>query len=266
MGKSKAPAPPDPRQTAAAQTGTNIGTAIAGNTMQMVDQVTPYGSLTYETTGMEQYTDPYTGKTYDIPRYQATTSLSEAEQAIQEQDDIARQNLAGIGAQQSGFLGDYLAEPFQYGTGEHERWAMGLYDDLSRDRLSEDRGQLHTQLTQQGLQPGSQAYDRAMQNMLEAQGSSRNQFLLDSYGQGFSSAQAQRNQPINEITALLSGSQVNQPGVALSQPGGPATTDVAGIINQNYNQRLGAWNQEQQRKQQLFGGLFGAGATLLGGW
>ncbi len=29
MGKPKAPKPPDPRQTAAAQTSTNIGTAIA---------------------------------------------------------------------------------------------------------------------------------------------------------------------------------------------------------------------------------------------
>jgi hypothetical protein len=54
MCAPKMPAPPDPFQTAQAQTQTNIDTAIANNRMGMVDQVTPYGSLTYETIGGPQ--------------------------------------------------------------------------------------------------------------------------------------------------------------------------------------------------------------------
>ena len=51
MGKPKPPEPPDPKETGAAATGTNIGTAIANNAMGMVNQVTPDGSLTYGQSG-----------------------------------------------------------------------------------------------------------------------------------------------------------------------------------------------------------------------
>ncbi len=41
------PEPPDPKETAAAQTGTNVSTAIANSILGNVNQVTPYGSLNY---------------------------------------------------------------------------------------------------------------------------------------------------------------------------------------------------------------------------
>ncbi len=68
MGKSKAPKAPDPKETAAAQTGTNIGTAIANQTLGNVNQVTPDGALTYSQTGMTKWTDPTSGKIYDLPQ------------------------------------------------------------------------------------------------------------------------------------------------------------------------------------------------------
>ena len=51
MGKSKAPKPPDPVRTAAAQTATNIGTALAEGALNRVNQVTPDGALTYVRSG-----------------------------------------------------------------------------------------------------------------------------------------------------------------------------------------------------------------------
>ncbi len=41
-----APEAPDPKQTASAQTATNIGTAVANNVMGNANQVTPDGNLT----------------------------------------------------------------------------------------------------------------------------------------------------------------------------------------------------------------------------
>ena len=41
------------------------------------------------------------------------------------------------------------------------------------------------------------------------------------------------------------------------------TTDNAGLINTNYNQKLQAWQQNQSQKQGLLGGLFGLGSSLL---
>ncbi len=86
----------------------------------------------------------------------------------------------------------------------------------------------------------------------------RQQFIAEDF--------AYRNQPINEITALLSGSQVNSPNFAVNTPGAMPTTDVAGIISDNYNQRLDAARMRNSGSQSLLGGLFGLGsAGIMGG-
>lgn len=111
MGKSKAPAAPDPKATAAAQTSTNIGTAIANQTLGNVNQITPDGSLTYNQTGTTKWTDPTNGKVYDLPTYTATQALSAGQQAIKGQTDKSELNLATLAANQSGKLNDLLGRP-----------------------------------------------------------------------------------------------------------------------------------------------------------
>lgn len=51
MGKPKTPEPPSPKEQAAAQTSTNISTALANNALGQINQKTPYGSQTYTQTG-----------------------------------------------------------------------------------------------------------------------------------------------------------------------------------------------------------------------
>ena len=84
------PAPPDPQDTAAAATGTNIATATANTIGGQVDQVTPYGNLTYDQTGTYSYTDPYTGESYDIPRFRATTTLNDQQTATLDETQRAQ--------------------------------------------------------------------------------------------------------------------------------------------------------------------------------
>lgn len=264
MGKSSGPKPPDPKDTSAAQTGTNIGTAIANNTMGMVDQITPDGSLTYSTSGNVAYTDPYTGKVYNIPKYTATTQLSQAQQAIKDQNNTTQLNLAETGANQSAFLKDYLAQP-----GVDSSAAADRLTELGRKRLDprfdQERGMLDTKLANQGITPGSEAYNREIALFDQGKNDAYNQLYLNGDQQAFSQAIAARNQPINEITALLSGSQVSNPPVQMAQPQAAATTDVAGLINQNYNQRYSNWQTQQQNTQGLLGGLFGFGAAGISG-
>lgn len=262
MGKD-APDPPDPKETSAASTSTNLGTAIANAMMGNVNQITTDGNLTYDQTGSYTWNDPYTGKSYDVPKFTATQTLSENQQAIKSQTDAAQLNLAGLANDQSGFLKNYMSQPFSYSPGEHENWAMGLYDKLSGDKIAQDDEALRSRLAAQGIKAGSDAYNREMEAFRTATGNARNQYLLDSYKTGFSSAQAQRNQPINEITALLSGSQVSNPNfVNANQPTIP-TTDVAGLINENYNQKLGQWQQQNALTQNILGGLFGLGGAMI---
>ena len=335
MGKSSsAPKPPDPKQTAAAQTSTNIGTAIANGYLGAVNQNTPYGSLeysfegggnvpqvvavggqkqavngggitgklfggesdkniSYRTTpkswrvgdqtfntradavayqqglqaeqGGYNWTDPYTGKTYNLPKTTVTQTLSPEEQRKLELNQQTEINLGELAQDQSAFLKDYMANPFSYGVGEHESWASGLYDELNRDANSRANEDLATRLANQGITPGSEAYSSAIGGLRENQMNTRNQFLLDSYNTGMNTALANRNQPINEITALLSGSQVSHPNFAQTNSPRAATTDVAGIINNNYQQELAGWQQQQANQNRLMGGLFGLGASAIRG-
>lgn len=265
MGKSKAPAPPDPKETSAAATGTNIGTAIANNTMGMVNQVTPDGSLTYSQSGTSKYTDPYTGKVYDLPTYTATTALSEAGAAIKGQNDTTQLNLATIGNNQSGFLKDYLSQPWNADTEATEARLWDLNMKRLEPQFAREEESLRTRLANQGVTAGSEAFNREMEGFRSAKGNTWNDLALAGRGQAFTESQALRNQPINEISALLSGSQVSNPNVSMMQPQGAATTDVAGLINNNYTQRLDGWKTQQAQKQSLLGGLFGLGAAGITG-
>lgn len=168
--------------------------------------------------------------------------------------------------------------------------------------LDRDRGALEARLASQGIRVGSEAYQAAMDDhgrqsndarlaailgagqeqsrlvgmeaqragfenqaatsvfntdltKMNAQDQSRNQALQEQF--------AVRNQPINEITALMSGSQVSSPNFVNPNSAQLANTDYAGVVAnnfgqkmQNYNARMGAWNN-------LFGGLAGLGGNLI---
>jgi hypothetical protein len=88
-----------------------------------------------------------------------------------------------------------------------------------------------------------------------ASNAQRNQWMQEQY--------AQRNQPLNEIAALMSGSQVQQPNW-LNQPGSQiATTDIGGLINQNFAQQSQNYQTANQNWQNTMGGILGLGAGLL---
>lgn len=190
IGKS-APKAPDPKETASAQTGTNVSTAIANAALGNVNQVTPDGSLSYSQSGNHKFTDPTTGKTYDVPTYTATQTLSPQQQAIKNQNDAAQLNLGKLANSQSDRLNGLLGKPFNLNglpsggdaskitTPNYQQFGSGpqlqtsYTDDFSADRskvedalmqrlqpsLDQDRTALEQRLANQGIQLGSQAYN-----------------------------------------------------------------------------------------------------------
>lgn len=262
MGKSY-PDPPDPRETAAASTGTNVGTAIANAYLGNVNQVTPDGSLKYEQTGTKSWYDPFTEKTYDVPTFTVTQELAPWAAATKAQTDVAQYRLANLAQEQAARVSDLLNKPVDFSNNEIE----GRLFDLGRQRLdpmfSERRAGLEQQLANQGVGIGSKAYDTAMRGLGEQENDAYNNLLLSGRGQAVQEMLAARNQPINETTALLSGSQVSQPNFVNSNQPTIPTTDVAGLINENYNQRLGIAQQKNAATQGLLGGLFSLGSSFL---
>lgn len=298
MCAPSAPEPTDPRDTAAAQTGQNVLTGIANQRMSMVDQVGPNGSLTYSQNGTDTFTDPNSGMTYEIPRYTATTSLNDTQQQTNTASQNAQLGLAQVGEQAAGNLGMALDGAVDL-SGAPERGALTNDGSLDRDRveaallermqptISQGRDRLEDRLASQGITMGSEAYASAM----DAQGRQENDATLAAIlGAGqeqtravntdiaqmtaqnqnrtgaISEAYAERSQPINEIMALLSGSQVQQPNLVNTPSGQMATTDFAGLqasadalAQQQYAQELAQYNN-------TFGGLLGLGGSfMLGG-
>ncbi|MES0128588.1 hypothetical protein [Mesorhizobium sp. M0029] len=264
MGKASAPKPPDPKETSAASTGTNISTAIANSYLNNANQVGPDGTITYTNSGTQSITDPYTGKTYQIPTRTATTTLSAAQQAIKDQTDKAQLNLGTLANNQSSFLNDYMAKPFDGSNDATEARLLQLGKARLDPILAQQQDALATKLSNQGIKLSSAAYDRAMAQQGQNVNDANNQLILSGHGQAFAEGQAIRNQPINEITALLSGSQVSSPQAAGYTGSTIPTTDNAGLINQNYQQRVDAVNAKNAQTGSLVGGLFGLGSKLIG--
>jgi hypothetical protein len=73
----------------------------------------------------------------------------------------------------------------------------------------------------------------------------------------------QRAGAVNEMNSLLNGSQMPQPGFMSTQNPQVPTTDMAGLINNQYQGNLANWQQGQQNRQSMMGGLFGLGAAGL---
>lgn len=228
--------------------------------------MTPDGRLSYSQSGTYRWNDPTTGQSYEIPQWTATQELSPQQQAIKNQSDAAELNLATLGQQQSGRLQGLLSQPVSLDNATTEARLMELgrqrLDPVLREREDASR----TRLANMGLGMGSEAYNREMRRVSEAENDAYNQLLLQGRGQAVQERLTERNQPINEITALLSGSQVSQPNFVNTPGMNMPTTDYAGIMQQNYANRANAAGQRSQAMGGLFGGLLGAGANLGSAW
>lgn len=263
MGKAKAPKSPDPKETSAASTSTNIGTAVANSFLNNYNQVTPDGTLNYDQTGTYDWTDPYTGKTYQVPRFTATTTLSGQQQAIKDQNDAANLNLATLGNKLSGTLGQQLTGNFTIGNEATEARLFDLGSKRLDPQFARQEEALRTRLLNSGIREGSDAWNAEMTRNDQSRNDAYNQLLLSGRGQAVQEQLAEDNQRINQISALLNGGQVSQPNFINTGQQNIATTDTAGIIQQDYANRMNAYNQQQQSLGGLFSGIgSGIGAFL----
>jgi hypothetical protein len=254
------PEPPDPAKTATAQAGMNRDTAITQQNLNMVDQYNPWGSTVYNQNGETTFTDSQ-GKVVSVPKFTQTTTYTPEQQAIFDASQQAQTNLANIASEQSGKIQQYLNDPFTYDNKDAENWAYDLASQRILPQQQKNEQALRAQLINSGLRPGSAAWDSEMSRLTNANTDQLNQLALTGRQQGFSEALAQRNQPINEITALMSGSQVSNPAQmsGATPQTGVGGVDYTGLVNQKYQAEL-------QNSQASMGGLFGllgAGISAL---
>lgn len=254
MGKPSAPAAQDPVATANAQTASNKETAISQTGLNAMNQYGPQGSVTYAQNGT--WAD-------GTPKFSQTTSLSPSQQVIFDTGQKTQQNLAKTAQTQSGRLDTLLSTPFSLDNDAVESRINELASKRLDPQLAQRREQEAARLSNQGIKLGSTAYDRAMTLVDQGENDARTSLLLNGRNQAVQEALLARNQPLNEIAALASGSQIAMPTFAGTPQTGVGGTDVAGITasagaqaQNSYNQQMGQWNSTA-------GGLFGLGANAL---
>lgn len=223
-----APQMPDPMKTAAAQSKLNTDTAITQQKLNMVDTSNPFGSTNYTQSGT--YAD-------GTPKFAQSTTLNPQLQ----------------GAVDNAY--STLSKPFSMDTNAIESHLMDLQKSRIDPMLSQRRENTEQSLFNRGVRPGTAAYDRAMGAVSEGENDQWNQLALNGRQQALSELLTARNQPINEVTGLLSGTQIG----GQAPQSGVAPTDYAGLVGQKYA-------ADQQAYGNMWGGvgnLLGAG---LGGW
>lgn len=251
----KAPQAPDPYETAQAQSQFNQNTAVQSQLLNMVDQSNPYGSVNYNQTDTSSFVGA-DGKTYTVPKFSQTTSFTPEGQAIFDKTLTAQNNIAQIAADQSGAVQEALSNPFEFNNQDAADWAYDLGASRILPQQQQQTEALRSQLINSGLRPGTAAYEREMTRMGQNNSDQMNQLMLTGREQAFNEALTTRQQPLNEFNALLSQSQLANPGQA--SPGAPQTSvggvDYSGLVQSNYQAKLAQHNA-------MMGGLFGlAGA------
>lgn len=290
MSKSSPSPPPAPNPTtvANAQSKADINTAIAQGTLNNVNQVTPYGNLTYSQTGS------YDVNGNKVPQYTATQTLTPAaEQALQQQQQLTG-GLYGLANSQLNRIDNAVSQPFdmskvatlpnsanQYST-DAANAIFGQAKQNLDPQFAEEQSQLQDQLSRQGIPVGSQAYSQSLadfnRSKNNAYATAQNSATTEGYNvgqqqlagqEGLAQQQIQqqnftREQPLNEAIALMGGGQIQNPSFTNTPQEQVAPTDVTGAyalqqsaLNNNYNQQV-ANNSAAQ------GGMFGLGGSALG--
>ncbi len=260
MSPDDPPPAPNPQATINAQSQSNKETALTQAALNATNQVTPYGNLTYTQTGtLNDGTDS------GAPQYTATQTLSPEMQNLFNLSTQMQSNLGKIGVDQSSKIGNLLNTPFDVNSGistQLSDQATRLLDPIWAQRQKD----AESDWANRGIVPGMEAYSNLYRDFNDARDRAYTSASLAGRGQAMTEALTNRNQPINEISALLSGSQVSQPNFVNTPQTSVNPTDVAGITQSGYENSLVPWQANNQYNQALMGGLFGLGGAALGGW
>jgi hypothetical protein len=245
-----APEPPDPKETAAYQTQMNKDTAITQHGLNSTNQVNPWGSLTYSQSGAWED---------GTPRFTATTTLSPEQQRLYDLSTQTNETLGNIGAEQSSKIRELLGTNVDLSNDAVE----GRLMELGRKRMdpvyAERDEQLRNQMLNSGIRQGTPAWESEMRRFDEGRNDQMNQLMLTGRGQSIQEILAARNQPLNEISALMSGSQVSMPQFGQTPSTPVSGVDYAGLVGQNYA-------AESAAHSGMMGGLAGLGGSMMGAW
>ena len=328
MGWNSSPAPPpapDYTKLAEQTAASNQQAQTRADVSNRPNINTPWGTQSWESSAG---VDPSTGK--PVTNWTQNTTLNPQSQAALDAQmalDTGKSQLAGSFmdrvAQDYSKPFDMSGLPDRAGSPQQGLPSMGGdissgVGDASRQRVEQGLLQrlrpeqqfqtaaLDTKLANQGLTPGSVAYDRAKQqqgdqfsrdqfnalmmggqeqqnqfNMAKGAGEYANAQNQQQFGQNLQGGNfqnqnrqqalaeqaMQRGMSLNEMNALLSGTQVGMPQMPTFTNSVPAgAVNYSGAGGQQYNAAMNNYNAQQQQQQGLFSGLANIAGLGLGAY
>ena len=298
MGKQQPAAPtmPNYAEAAKAQGVANVETARVQAQLGNPNVYSPYGNqtVTYQgdTPTITQTLTPQAQETLNAQQKVETELANLGSQGVETAKNVLDKpfTFGGPSVQTSLDTSGIAKMPVNAGTTGQEAIMSRLEPSLAKNRVSTE-----TQLINQGLRPGSEAYDNAIKLLGQQENDARTQAALTGINldtaanaQGFNqalqggqfgnTAQQQalaqaiqyRQMPLNEITALMSGSQIQNPtfspyqGVNIQPaPIANATAQEGQFAQNTYNQQVASANAQNAGLFSLGGaGIMGYGLSL----
>ena len=289
MGKSfNAPPAPDYAAAAQQQSAANLAAARATAMLSNPNVYTPFGSQTVSYEG-------------DIPTIRQELT-PDAMATVRAQQGVSR-GLADLGLFGIDTAQSVMGTPFQYNGPDIQTSLQGLREMpvnagmtgqeavMSRlePQFARQEASLRQQLANQGIAVGTEAANREMDSLnqrrndaytqaavqglnldMDAQNQQYNQLIGQAgfgntaAGQALQQQLALRNIPLNEITALMSGAQVQIPQFQNYQGAtvGAAPVFQAAQAQNQYN--MDVFSQKQAQNNAITQGLFSLAAAPFG--
>jgi hypothetical protein len=267
-GKSSPPPAPDYIGAAKETAAGNLEAARATAAANRVNQITPYGNLTYNIGGKDSFgNDMYT----------ATQTLTPAQQRILEQNQGLSSGLLTTAQQGLDYAGGLLSKPGvdlsqlpQIGINPGETYSDAIMRRLA-PQIAQESQASDAALANQGIAQGTQAYENAKRQLAMSQNDRQLGAITSGMNVGMGANQQAFNQqaynqmqPINVINALRTGSQVQNPTYAsVPQQANVGGADILGATSAGYNAELARTNAENAASGGFMSGLMGLGGAAI---
>jgi hypothetical protein len=230
------------------------GAAVATQQSSMVNQNTPYGSLTYSPDSVSRFPDQ--------PSYTSTIDLSPTGEKLL---DTQNQAALGLGTSINKALGSVQGQgPMDQNSVQATAdRAYKNYTARLDPQWEHQQATTETQLRNQGLVPGDEAYDAAMRDFNNAKNDAytqANTASINTMPQTYQLASSQYNQPLNYLNALRTGAQVTNPQFTPPTAG----ANFLGAAQGQGQYGMGLYNAGVGQANAFNSGLFNIGAAAIG--
>lgn len=243
MSFGSAPTPPDPNTVASTQTNYNTAAAKTQNQVNSYDQSGPLGNVSY-------VADSNSPSGYSIQ----TSAGATGQPLINSATNLANAS-AGM------YSSPYDLNAASQNTAKTlNSWQQAYNAPI----FGQQQSNLDAQLRNQGLSPGSEAWNNAQNLLARNQGDVTNQYLTQNQGQAFNQALTAYQTPLQTISGLL---QTGAPQGFQGTPNAQVQpANYAGAAQNAYQGQLQNYENNQNNYAKLGTAAIGlAAAPFTGG-